>query len=85
MLGSVRRGRQLADRPRTLLGTSVVTCSTDQEDTNFVRRLCLPRVSVCDEALIVVACLTRCDRFLQVLDRILLGAEAVALLVMEPA
>lgn len=46
MLDSGRHGRLLADRPRTLLDTSVVTCSTDQADTSFERHFDLPRVSL---------------------------------------
>jgi len=46
MSGSVHRDRLLADRPRTLLGISVVTCSTGQADTSFAHHFGLPRVSV---------------------------------------
>lgn len=46
MLGSVRRGRPLADMPRTPLGTSAVTCSIVQADTSFAHHFDLPRVSV---------------------------------------
>jgi hypothetical protein len=46
MSDSVRHDRQLVDTPRTPLGTSVVTCSTDQADTSFAHHFDLPRVSV---------------------------------------
>jgi hypothetical protein len=46
MSGSVRRDKLLADRLRTPLGTSVVTCSTGQVDTSFAHHFGLPRVSV---------------------------------------
>jgi hypothetical protein len=46
MSGSVHRDRLLVDRPRTPLGTSVVTCSTVQADTSFAHHFGLPRVSV---------------------------------------
>jgi hypothetical protein len=58
MSGSGHLDRRLADRPRTPLDTSAVTCNTDQADTNFARHFGLPRVSVyrvttnrCDEIL----------------------------------
>jgi hypothetical protein len=53
MSGSVHRDRQLADRPRTPLGTSVVTCNTGQGDTSFAHHFGLPRVSVWNVAQII--------------------------------
>jgi len=85
MLGSVRRDRQLADMLRTPWGISVVTCNTVQEDTSFGHHFDLPRVSVWDVGQITLTSLTGTDGFFKVLNRLLLAAEAVALLVMQPA
>ena len=85
MSGSVRRDRQLVDTPRTPLGTSAVTCSTGQADTNFAHRFDLPRVSVWSAGRSFLTSLTRADGLLQVLNCLLLAAETVALLVMQPA
>jgi hypothetical protein len=85
MSGSVHRDRLLVDRPRTPLGISVVTCNTGQADTSFAHHFDLPRVSVWTVGQIILRSLTRTDRLLQVLNRLLLATEAVALLVMQPA
>ena len=85
MSGSVRRDRLLVDRPRTPLGTSVVTCSTGQADTSFAHHFDLPRVSMWNVGRSFLTSLTRTDGLLQVLNCLLLAAETVALLVMQPA
>jgi hypothetical protein len=51
MSGSVRLDRRLVDTPHTPWDTSVVTCNTDQADTNFAHRFDLPRVSSCNAGL----------------------------------
>ncbi len=85
MSGSVHRDKLLVDRPRTPLGTSVVTCSTGQADTSFAHHFDLPRVSGWNVGLSVSTSLTRTDRLFQILNSLLLAAETVALLVMQPA
>jgi hypothetical protein len=85
MSGSVRLDRRLADTPRTPWDTSAVTCNTGRADTNFAHHFDLPRVSTCIVGHLVLTSLTRVDRFLQVLNCLFLAAEAVALLVMQPA
>lgn len=57
MSGSVRRGKLLADMPRTPLGTSAVTCSIVQADTSFEHHSDLPRVSVAIVRLIILTSL----------------------------
>lgn len=85
MSGSVRRGRLLADRPRTPLGISVVTCSTGQADTSSGHHFDLPRVSVANCETDHFDKFTGADRFLQVLNRLFLAAETDTLLVVQPA
>jgi hypothetical protein len=46
MSDSGRHDIRLADRPRMLWGTSVVTCNSGRADTSFGRQIGLPRVSI---------------------------------------
>lgn len=69
---------------RTPLGTFAVTCSIGRASTNFVHPFGLGLWL--DERYVgrLDATRTRIDRFLEILDCLLLAAETGALLVMEP-
>ena len=85
MLGYGHRGTRLAGRPRRPWGTFAATCSIDQAGTSFEHHFDLPIVSktvFCQEDRIG---LTRGNRFLQVLNGLLLTAKARALLVVKPS
>ena len=84
MSGSARLDRRLADTPRTPWDTSAVTCSTDQADTSSAHHFDLPRVRGNNVGRGFTN-LTRVDRFFQVLNCLLLTAEAITLLVMQPS
>jgi hypothetical protein len=85
MLGCGHRGTQLAGKLRKPWGTFAATCSIDQAGTSFEHHFGLSTVSE------IVSCqgdrveLTRGNRFLQVLDGLLLTAEARALLMVKPS
>ena len=71
--------------PRTPSGTSVVTCSIGQVGTSFVRRFDLHYVRLVFDMTYFLSDLTRVNRFLKILNSLLLAAKACTLLMMEPA
>lgn len=86
MLGCGHPDRLLAGRLHKLSGISVVTCSICQAGTSSVHRFGLTkRLDLRLSVVAHISYLTRIDRFLKVLNRLLLTAEAGALLVVEPA